>query len=113
MSAATKTAPAGASQRRPPVRRTMLEAAAKRQAAEVARRVDDALPDPTPMYADERQAVRERAVQRLRAMAFRVVAQCNIAARGGSVEGLTDALEEIEACSAETVPWLRAARGER
>ena len=110
---APKIAPAGASQRRPPVRRTMLEAAAKRQAAEVARRVDDVLPDPTPMYADERQAVRERAVQRLRAMAFRLIAQCNVAAGGGSVEGLTDALEELEVCGAETVPWLRAARGER
>lgn len=113
MSATTKIAPDGASRRRPPVRRTMLEAAVKRQAAEVGRPVGDALPDPVAMHADERQAVRERAVQRLRAMAFRLIAQCNDAARGGSVEGLTDALEEIEACGAETVPWLRAARGER
>lgn len=110
---APKIAPAGASQRRPPVRRTMIEAAARRQAAEVARHIDDALPDPTPMHGDERQAVRERAVQRLRAMAFRLIAQCSAAARGGPVDELTDALDELEACGAETVPWLRAARGER
>jgi hypothetical protein len=113
VSAATKTAPAGASQRRPPVRRTMIEAAARRQSAEVARPVGDALPDPVAMHGDERQAVRERAVQRLRAMAFRVVAQCNAVAGGGPVDDLTDALDELEACGAETVPWLRAARGER
>ena len=110
MSATAKRLPsAKPSRRRTPVLATRIPS---RLAAEIGR-TDDRLANPAKLTDEARTDLRNAVGLRLASFAQRVVTASHAAARGGNPDALCDCLEELNACASESVPWLRAARGER
>jgi hypothetical protein len=109
-----------ASPRHAPVRATVLpaavvlDAAGASLAAEGDTRDEDQLPPP--WRCDPRVVAIHRA--RL-ALAIASAAQAvvnrarRVAVDGGELDGLNDALEDLETAARDGLPWMRAARGER
>lgn len=99
----------GPSRRHEPVRATSIPS---RLAAEVDR-TDDRLPMPSSLSRHDLTRFRSAVVYRLAAFAQLAATKAREAENGGQVDDLCDVLDDLEACASETVPWLRAARGER
>jgi hypothetical protein len=97
------------SRRRTPVLATRIPS---RLAAEIGR-TDDRLANPATLTVEARTNLRNAVGLRLASFAQRVVTASHAAARGDNPDALCDCLEELNACASESLPWLRAARGER